>query len=93
MLLRVPALLVLVFLMALPAWAGDAPAVSADARYDQTGDGMVDVEDWGRLSDKQKSAYARESLTELGLAPDALAGNGHTRLQDYLDGLHSVYGP
>ena len=76
-----------------PAWAGDAPSTSssADVKYDRTGDGLVDAEDWARLKADEKTAYARDSLLELGLQPDAAAGNGRTRLQDYLDGLRSVY--
>ena len=76
-----------------PAWAGDKVAPNADAKYDRTGDGLVDAEDWARMSADDKKAYARDSLLELGLAPDAAVGNGRTRLQDYLDGLRSVYGP
>ena len=75
-----------------PAWAGDKVSTNADAKYDRTGDGLVDAEDWARLSADEKTAYARQSLLELGLAPDAAVGNGRTRLQDYLDGLRSVYG-
>jgi len=79
-------------LYVLPAWAGDAASSSsADVRFDRTGDGLVDAEDWARLKKGEKTAYARDSLLELGLAPDAVVGNGRTRLQDYLDGLRSVY--
>jgi hypothetical protein len=94
-------------LCVVPAWAagGDKPAgnngavdkapptTNADAKYDLTGDGLVDAEDWAKMSEQEKTAYARESLLEIGLSPDAPDGNGHTRLQDYLDGLRSVYGP
>lgn len=84
--------------------AGGAPAKSksarsadvagnADARFDRTGDGLVDAEDWAKMSDKEKAAYARQSLLELGLDPDAMTRDGRTRLQDYLDGLRSVYAP
>jgi len=67
-------------------------AVNADAKFDKTGDGMVDIEDWQRMSEQDKLAYARASLMELGLTPDAVIGGGRTRLQDYLDGLRAVYG-
>lgn len=93
-------------LCVVPAWAagdmpvgnkapGDKPSPSsnADAKYDQTGDGLVDAADWAKMSEQEKTAYARDSLLEIGLSPDAPDGNGHTRLQDYLDGLRSVYGP
>jgi hypothetical protein len=80
-------------LCVLPAWAGGAASSpSADVRFDRTGDGLVDAEDWKRLKADEKVAYARDSLLELGLAPEAAVGNGRTRLQDYLDGLRSVYG-
>jgi len=80
-------------LFALPAWAGDAPSSSVDATFDRTGDGLVDIADWLLMSEEKKTAYARASLLELGLSPQAAAGNGRTRLQDYLDALRAVYGP
>jgi len=79
-------------LFALPAWAGDTPSSSADVTFDRTGDGLVDTADWLVMSEDEKTAYARTSLLELGLAPEAAAGNGRTRLQGYLDGLRAVYG-
>jgi len=79
-------------LFAWPAWAGDVSSSNADAKFDRTGDGLVDAEDWLHMSQSEKTAYARDSLAELGLAPGDAAGNGRTRLQDYLDGLNSVYG-
>ncbi|MDX8392702.1 MAG: hypothetical protein R8K53_09100 [Mariprofundaceae bacterium] len=68
-----------------------AEAVSADAQFDKTGDGLVNAEDWGQMSKAERLAYARASLAELGIEPDAAVGSGRTRLQDYLDGLRSVY--
>jgi len=79
-------------LFALPAWAGDAISSSADGKFDRTGDGLVDTADWLVMSGDEKKAYARASLLELGLTPEVVDGNGRTRLQDYLDGLNSVYG-
>jgi hypothetical protein len=85
-----------------PAWANDAApqtgsaggkATSADARFDKTGDGFVDAADWGKLSARERREYARESLRELGLDPDAGVGEGKTRADRYLEGLESVYGP
>jgi len=84
--------LCLALLSAMPARAGDVVSGNADARFDRTGDGLVDAEDWGQLSEAERQAYARDSLLELGLEPDAAVGNGQTRLQDYLDGLRAVYG-
>jgi len=80
-------------LYALPAWAGDASSSSVEVRFDRTGDGLVDAADWQVMSEDEKTAYARASLLELGLTPEAAAGDGRTRLQDYLDGLRAVYGP
>ena len=65
---------------------------NADVTFDRTGDGLVDAEDWARLSGQDRLAYARSSLLELGLEPDATVGGGRTRLQDYLAGLTAVYG-
>ncbi len=88
-------------LWASSAWASDAApegakadgkATSADARFDKTGDGMVDAADWGRMTGKERREYARESLRELGLDPDAGVGEGKTRADRYLEGLNSVYG-
>ncbi len=79
---------------AVPVWAADKiKAPSADARFDKTGDGIVDAEDWQRMDAEEKRAYARESLRELGLDPVASIGNGKTRSDDFLAGLRSVYGP
>ncbi|MDQ6959876.1 MAG: hypothetical protein Q9M27_02515 [Mariprofundaceae bacterium] len=77
-------------LFAVPAHAENP---SADARFDKTGDGLVDVEDWKQMSEEEKQAYARESLRELGLDPEAGVGKGKTRADRYLEGLRSVYGP
>ena len=80
--------------VAATAWAADEDkAPSADARFDKTGDGIVDAEDWRQMDAQEKRAYARESLRELGLDPDASIGNGKTRSDDFLAGLRSVYGP
>ncbi len=76
-------------LFAVPVFAADKQ--SADVRFDKTGDGLVDVEDWRRMSENERLAYARASLVELGLIPDAAVGGGRTQLQDYVDGLRSVY--
>jgi len=76
-------------LFAVPVYAADKQ--SADARFDKTGDALVDVEDWRQMSENERLAYARASLVELGLAPDAAVGGGRTQLQDYVDGLRSVY--
>lgn len=79
-------------LFTAPALAEDASTPNADVKYDRTGDGLVDAEDWALMSEGERQAYARDSLLELGLAPDASVGDGRTRLLDYLDGLRAVYG-
>jgi len=70
-----------------------AEKLSADARFDKTGDGLVDAEDWKQMRDEDKQAYAMDSLRELGLDPEAVVGEGKTRADRYLEGLRSVYGP
>jgi hypothetical protein len=77
-----------------PAPVAGAPAAgpgSPDARFDKTGDGLVDAADWAKMSEKEKEDYARASLKALGEDPDAQVGNGQTRLQRYLAGLRAVY--
>lgn len=78
-------------LAAVSAYAAESP--SADARFDKTGDGLVNAEDWKQMNNAEKQAYARDSLRELGLNPEAGVGKGKTREDLYLEGLRSVYGP
>ncbi len=66
---------------------------SADARFDKTGDGLVNEEDWQQMNDKEKRGYAGDSLRELGLDPADSVGEGKTRADRYLEGLRSVYAP
>jgi len=82
--------LLVTLLLATPAYAGEKQ--SADARFDKTGDGLVDAVDWKQMHNKEKRAYARDSLRELGLDPKASIGGGKTRVDRYLEGLRSVYG-
>lgn len=78
-----------------PATVPAAPAAgpeSPDARFDKTGDGLVDAADWARMTEAERRAYARASLKALGEDPDAPVGKGkQTRLDLYLDGLRAVY--
>ena len=78
------------FLIAAPVYA---EKLSADVRFDKTGDGVVNAEDWKQMNAKEKQAYARDSLRELGLDPEASVGEGETRVDRYLEGLRSVYAP
>jgi len=84
----------LVLLMVFPAYTVAQPdaARSADARFDKTGDGIVDASDWKLMNKIEKQGYARDSLRELGLDPDVSVGDGKTRTDHYLDGLRTVYG-
>lgn len=66
-------------------------ALSVDARFDKTGDGIVDAFDWSQMSKDEQRAYASESLKALGEDPNVLLLDGQSRLQHYLQGLRSVY--
>jgi len=81
-------ILVLCFL-ATPLWA--AGGLSVDARFDLTGDGIIDASDWGRLTEDAKKAYAYESVQALGEDPDAVLEKNMTRADRYLQGLRAVY--
>ena len=70
-------------------WA--AGGLSVDAKYDLTGDGIVDAADWAKMSEEAKKAYAYESVQALGEDPDAALAGEHTRGGRYLQGLRSVY--
>lgn len=68
-----------------------AGGLSVDARFDLTGDGIVDASDWAKMSDDAKKTYAIESVRALGQDPDALLEGRQTRSARYLRGLRSVY--
>jgi len=65
--------------------------VPVDVRFDKTGDGIVDAADWGKMTSAEQALYARESLLALGEDPDVMLLKGKTRVQQYLEGLRSVY--
>ncbi len=71
------------------ASADDGLAV--DARFDKTGDALVDASDWKRMSEEERMAYARASVKALGEDPDVMLAGGETRAQRYLRGLRAVY--
>jgi len=80
--------------LALGIWVLPAGAVaggSVDAKFDKTGDGLVDASDWRRMSAEERMAYARASLRALGEDPDAVIEAGETRAARYLRGLEAVY--
>lgn len=80
--------LLLILLLSAPAW-GEPDNV--DARFDKTGDGLVDASDWHGMSADERMAYARESLLSLGEDPDVLIEGEETRASRYLKGLEAVY--
>ena len=70
-------------------WA--AGGLSVDAKYDLTGDGIVDASDWGRLTEEAKKAYAYESVQALGEDPHAMLEKNWNRGDRYLQALRTVY--
>lgn len=81
--------ILLSFFLASPLWA--AGGLSVDAKYDLTGDGIVDASDWGRLTEEAKKAYAYESVQALGEDPHAMLEKNRSRGDRYLQGLRTVY--
>lgn len=65
--------------------------MAVDARFDKTGDGLVDAADWKLMSEKERMDYARASVKALGEDPDVMLSGGETRALRYLRGLRSVY--
>jgi len=68
-----------------------AGGLSVDAKFDLTGDGIVDASDWAKMSEDAKQTYANESIQALGLDPFAILEGRLTRGAQYLRGLRSVY--
>ena len=68
-----------------------ADELNVDARFDKTGDAIIDGQDWGQMNETEKQAYARQSVISLGQDPDAAVENDKTRATLYLEGLRSVY--
>ncbi len=76
---------------ALPLAAIADDAVSVDARFDKTGDKLVDASDWGLMEASEQAAYARASVQALGEDPDVILMDGKSRAESYLAGLRAVY--
>ncbi len=76
-------------MLPLAAFADDGVAV--DARFDKTGDGIVDAADWSEMKLEEQLAYARASVEALGENPDVQLPGGKSRAEIYLDGLREVY--
>jgi len=68
-----------------------AGGLSVDAKFDLTGDGIVDASDWAKMNADAKQTYANESVQALGLDPHAILEGHQTRGARYLAGLKSVY--
>jgi len=68
-----------------------AGGLSVDAKFDLTGDGIVDAADWARMTEDARRAYADASVRVLGEYPDARLEGEITRGQRYLRGLRAVY--
>ena len=87
MFFSVAALAVMLFSVSARAAGG----LSVDAKFDLTGDGIVDASDWAKMSEDAKQAYANESVQALGQKPDAVFEGRKTRGARYLQGLRAVY--
>ena len=83
--------LLLVVACALPLAAIADEDLSVDARFDRTGDRLVDVSDWGLMAESERAAYARASVQALGENPDVVLVDGRSRAESYLAGLRAVY--
>jgi len=68
-----------------------AGGLSVDARFDLTGDGIVDASDWARMTEDAKQAYANASIEDLGEDPSALLEGKQRRGERFLEGLRAVY--
>jgi len=68
-----------------------AGGLSVDAKFDLTGDGIVDASDWIKMTEDAKQAYANASIQALGENPSALLEGKQNRGDRYLQGLRSVY--
>jgi len=78
-------------MLPLFAMATEQDLASVDARFDKTGDHLVDMRDWKRMSAAERLAYAHASLLMLGIDPYSKVHDGKNRVQQYLDGLNRVY--
>lgn len=77
--------------LALPLAAIADDGLSVDARFDKTGDKLVDASDWGEMSELERAAYARASVEALGENPDVMLVDGKSRAESYLAALRAVY--
>ena len=89
--LRCPCILLLAVALFVPLAAVADDVVAVDARFDKTGDGIVDAADWSGMEQGERLAYARASVEALGENPDVQLPGGKSRAEIYLDGLREVY--
>jgi len=68
-----------------------AGGLSVDAKFDLTGDGIVDASDWIKMTEDAKQGYANASIQALGEDPNALLEDQQSRGERYLLGLRAVY--
>ncbi|MDX8402026.1 MAG: hypothetical protein R8K47_05280 [Mariprofundaceae bacterium] len=64
---------------------------NVDARFDKTGDGIVDAADWREMSEAERRAYAWAALAALGEDPYTRIEGETTRGDRFLAGLRAVY--
>ena len=83
--------LLLVAALVLPPVAMADDGLSVDARFDKTGNKLVNATDWGLMSELERTAYARASVQVLGEDPDVVLVDGRSRAESYLAGLRAVY--
>ncbi|RLL49494.1 hypothetical protein D8Y20_12895 [Mariprofundus sp. EBB-1] len=84
--------LIAIFVCALSALTAQAAGgLSVDARFDLTGDGIVDASDWVKMTEDAKQGYAHASIKALGEDPDALLDARQSRADRFLIGLRAVY--
>ncbi len=68
-----------------------AGGLNVDARFDRTGDGIVDASDWAQFSEAEKRAYAYAAVQALGGDPYTRIEGEKTRGDRFLEGLRAVY--
>jgi len=88
---RLLKVVLLVVAFALPLAAIAADGLPVDARFDKTGDKLVDASDWMLMAESDRAAYARASVQALGEDPDVVLVDGRSRAESYLAGLRAVY--
>lgn len=88
--------LVLAVTLPAPAFAEEAgevapPQPSVEARFDRTGDAIVDAADWREMSEEEKLAYAQASLKAMGEDPASSMPDGRSKGEHYLQAIKAIY--